>query len=295
MARDTVLAGTPGAVDRCGKRTRRQRRKAVLAAPALLALPLLAQAAGAPPAPPLAVATVPVLAGVGALLMVALLWCGYRLGQQRMQLARLMQDAERQARDGRQAAERLAAAEQAVAELELQMQQQAESFARLAHEDDLSGLPNRRAFDDALSRQMAASRRSERPLCLVVLSIDHLKQINAAWSRAVGDLVLCEVGELLRRSLRASDMPARLGNKEFAILLGDTTLADAEMVCQRLQRLFGQYGEWGGRGEGEIAVTFSAGAVQMGDADQAPVLFYQRAKNALAQAKQDGRARTCAA
>lgn len=295
MATDTVLAGQPGAARIGGNSAAKGRGKKSLAGLAVLAVPTLAQAAELAPTVLPAVATVPVLAGVGVLLMAALLWCGYQLAQQRARVQVLEQEARSRAGDAQQAVEQLAMAERRAAEAELQLQQQAESFARLAHEDDLSGLPNRRAFDDALSRDMAAARRNERALSLVVLSIDHLKQINTAWSRAVGDLVLCEVGELLRRSLRASDMPARLGNKEFAVLLADTSLAEAELVCQRLQRLFGQYGEWGGRGEGEIKVTFSAGAVQMGEADVAPLLFYQRAKNALTQAKQDGRARTCAA
>ncbi len=295
MARNTVLAGRPGAARIGGNGAANACAKQLPVGLLAFATPMLAQAANSAPAVLPAVAVVPVLAGVGVLLMAALLWSGHQLARQRARVQVLEQDARTRAADAQHTIEQLADAERRAAEAEQQLQQQAESFARLAHEDDLSGLPNRRAFDDALSRDMAAARRNERTLSLVVLSIDHLKQINTAWSRAVGDLVLCEVGELLRRSLRASDMPARLGNKEFAVLLADTSLVEAELVCQRLQRLFGQYGEWGGRGEGEIKVTFSAGAVEMGEGDVAPVLFYQRAKNALAQAKHDGRARTFAA
>ncbi len=232
-----------------------------------------------------------VLGAVCVLLVIALLWMGAQLRQQRSQAEQLAVQARTEAS---QVQHRLEAALLESAQLEQQLREQAEAFERLANEDDLSGLPNRRAFDDALARDMALARRGGRPLSLVVLSIDHLKQINTQWSRAVGDLVLCEVGDLMRRSLRASDMPARLGNKEFAVLLTDTALADAETACQRLQRLFSQYAEWGGHPGGDIKVSFSAGVVQLGEDDQAPVLFYQRAKNALAQAKRGGRARTCA-
>ena len=235
------------------------------------------------------------LAVLCGLLALALLWCGYQLLRQRRRAGQLLAQVQASEQQARQQATRLEAVVLERSDLERQLREQAEAFERLANEDDLSGLPNRRAFDDALARDMALAWRAGRPLSLVVLSIDHLKQVNGDWSRAVGDLVLCEVGDLLRRSLRASDMPARLGNKEFALLLTDTGLAEADLVCQRLQRLFGQYGQWGGHPEGEIKVSFSAGAVQLGDDDQAPVLFYQRAKNALAQAKREGRARTCVA
>ena len=237
-----------------------------------------------------AVARAPGLFGaVCGALLIALAICGYQLQRQRTRLRALQQQVQHAGHRALQ----LQLVEQEKAVLEQRLREQADVFAQLAHEDDLSGLPNRRAFDDALVREMASARREGRQLSLVVMSIDHLEQINDTWSQAVGDLVLCEVAELLRRSLRASDMAARLGNKEFAVLLTSTALAEAGRVCQRLQRLFGQYREWGGRSEGDIAVSFSAGAVQLGG-DLPPVL-YQRARQALAQAQQEGHARICMA
>ncbi|MCD9086433.1 GGDEF domain-containing protein [Stenotrophomonas sp. SY1] len=227
------------------------------------------------------------------LLLLGLLLCLWLLWRQRARSRQLSLHAQEQTRLAQRQAEVLEAVSRESATLEQQLREQVQAFERLANEDDLSGLPNRRAFDDALARNMAAAHRDGRPLSLIVLSIDHLKQINASWSRAVGDLVLCETGELLRRGLRASDMPARLGNKEFAVLLSNATLADAERVGERLQLLFAQFGQWGGRSEGGVTVTFSAGAVQMDLEDLAPVQFYQRAKSALARAKHEGRARTC--
>ncbi|MEG1681667.1 MAG: GGDEF domain-containing protein [Stenotrophomonas sp.] len=260
------------------------------------AAPALAQGGMERSSPSLAVLPLPgLLGGLCLLLTAALLWLALQLRQQRGHARQLA--AQEHARSDQLHLQnaRLEAALLEKAQLEHRLREQAEAFERLANEDDLSGLPNRRAFDDVLARDMAAARRTGRSLSLAVLSIDHLKQINAQWSRAVGDLVLCEVGDLMRRSLRASDMPARLGNKEFAVLLSDTALPEAEIACRRLQRLFGQYAEWGGHEAGDIKVSFSAGVVQLGEDDQAPVLFYQRAKNALAQAKKEGRARTCAA
>ena len=280
-------------------------RARVFAKRRLSALSVLAGVAAAPAwaqggmdgfSSPFAVLALPrLLAGVCLLLLLLVLWLVLQLRQQRSQAQQLAAQEHARSDQVHQQNGRLEAALLEKAQLEQRLREQADAFERLANEDDLSGLPNRRAFDDALARDMAAARRTGRSLSLVVLSIDHLKQINAEWSRAVGDLVLCEVGDLMRRSLRASDMPARLGNKEFAVLLSDTALPEAEIACQRLQRLFGQYSEWGGHEAGDIKVSFSAGVVQLGEDDQAPVLFYQRAKNALAQAKKEGRARTCAA
>ncbi len=280
-------------------------RARVFAKRCLAALSVLAGVAAAPAwaqggiegfSPSLAVLPLPgLLAGLCLLLLVLVLWLALQLRQQRGQALQLAAQEHARSEQLQQQNGRLEVALLEKAQLEQRLREQAEAFERLANEDDLSGLPNRRAFDDVLARDMAAARRTGRSLSLVVLSIDHLKQINAEWSRAVGDLVLCEVGDLMRRSLRASDMPARLGNKEFAVLLADTALPEAEIACQRLQRLFGQYAEWGGHEAGDIKVSFSAGVVQLGEDDQAPVLFYQRAKNALAQAKKEGRARTCAA
>lgn len=233
-------------------------------------------------------------AGFGVLLLLGLLVCLYLLQRQRAQVRQLSQQVQEHVLQAQHKSDLLDAALRDQGQLEAQLRDQMQAFERLANEDDLSGLPNRRAFDNALARDMAAAHRDGRPLSLVVLSIDHLKQINGTWSRAVGDLVLCETGELLRRGLRAADMPARLGNKEFAVLLSNATLVDALRVCERLQLLFAQYGQWGGRSEGGVSVTFSAGAVQMDLEDKAPVQFYQRAKNALARAKREGRARTCA-
>lgn len=268
---------------------------ALIVSAAGAAAPAWAQGGMGQSSPPLAVLVLPgLLAGICLLLIVVVLWLVLQLKQQRGQARQLAGQEHARSDQLQQQNERLEMALLEKAQLELKLREQAEAFERLANEDDLSGLPNRRAFDDVLARDMAVARRAGRSLSLVVLSIDHLKQINAEWSRAVGDLVLCEVGELMRRSLRASDMPARLGNKEFAVLLTDTALAEAEIACQRLQRLFAQYAEWGGHEAGDIKVSFSAGVVQLGEDDQAPVLFYQRAKNALAQAKKEGRARTCA-
>jgi diguanylate cyclase (GGDEF)-like protein len=167
---------------------------------------------------------------------------------------------------------------------------QAEAFERQAREDALTGLPNRRAFDEALARDFARSQRSRHPLCLVVLDIDLFKEVNDRHSHSVGDVVLVEVARLLASACRDSDMPARTGGEEFALLLNDTRLDEAAQVCARLRGLFHDHPDWAGIPG--LKVTFSAGLVELDAADRTPMLLYQRADRALYRAKSEGRDRT---
>jgi len=107
----------------------------------------------------------------------------------------------------------------------------------------------------------------------------------------VGDQVLREVARLLAASCRDSDLPARLGGEEFALLLNDTALDEAQRVCTRLQGLFHAQRNWAGIDN--LRVTFSAGLVQLAADDRTPLLLFQRADKALYQAKSDGRDRIC--
>lgn len=176
-------------------------------------------------------------------------------------------------------------------ELAERLARQAEAFERQAREDALTGLANRRAFDEVLGRDFARARRSGHPLCLVVLDIDHFKHVNDRYSHSVGDAVLAEVALLLDSACRDSDMSARAGGEEFALLLNDTRIAEAEKICERLRTLFHAHGDWGG--VAGLRVTFSAGLVELGEGDRSPSMLYQRADRALYQAKRGGRDRVC--
>lgn len=207
--------------------------------------------------------------------------------------ARLTRLVDRRTYDLKMQAERLLIAHNEKTALAERLRVQADLFEQQAREDGLTGLPNRRAFDEELARDIARARRSGRPLCLLILDIDHFKRINDNWSHSVGDLVLCDVGDLMRRGSRESDMPARLGGEEFALILNDSALVEAESAVKRLHSLFAGYQEWGGRGNGELSITFSAGLVQLQDDDLTPSELCQRADQALYRAKDAGRGRTC--
>jgi len=229
----------------------------------------------------------------GAVGLLLLLFGLYRFGihrykQRNERLAALVRE---RTHDLQQQAQRLLQANQEKSELLTRLRLRSEAFERQAHEDALTGLPNRRQFDESLARDLSRARRSGRPLSLVILDIDHFKRINDEHSHAAGDAVLHEVGALLSSASRASDLPARLGGEEFALLLADTPLIEAMEVCERIRGLFHAHADWGGMTG--LQVSFSAGVAELGE-DESGSSLMQRADLALYRAKSGGRDRICA-
>jgi diguanylate cyclase (GGDEF)-like protein/PAS domain S-box-containing protein len=105
----------------------------------------------------------------------------------------------------------------------------------LADHDDLTGLINRRRFQEELRRHLAEGRRYGLSGVLLVLDLDGFKEVNDNHGHSAGDLVLCAVADALRSRLRESDIVARLGGDEFAVLLPRETPAEAELVCRSLE------------------------------------------------------------
>jgi len=106
---------------------------------------------------------------------------------------------------------------------------------RLAVTDALTGLHNRRFFDDTMRREVARARRSGRPLSLVVLDLDHFKRINDERGHHAGDVALVQAAARLQGITRAGDVVARFGGEEFVWLLPDTDEAGAAILAERLR------------------------------------------------------------
>jgi len=104
-----------------------------------------------------------------------------------------------------------------------------------ARTDFVTGLPNTRAFYEALGVELSRSRRTRTPLSLAYLDIDDFKQLNDHFGHDAGDRALREIAQTIRRSLRAPDLLARLGGDEFAILLPATGRVEAQAALRRLQ------------------------------------------------------------
>jgi diguanylate cyclase (GGDEF)-like protein len=101
--------------------------------------------------------------------------------------------------------------------------------------DGLTGLPNKRAVTDALKRTFAQAAMTKVPLALLLLDLDHFKQVNDQYGHAAGDQVLAGVGAALRSVLRARDFAGRNGGEEFAVLLPDTDIPAALEIAERVR------------------------------------------------------------
>jgi diguanylate cyclase (GGDEF)-like protein/PAS domain S-box-containing protein len=108
-----------------------------------------------------------------------------------------------------------------------------EQLHHLATHDALTGLPNRRVFEDALKRSVAHARRGH-PSCVMFVDLDDFKTINDTRGHAQGDRALVQVSDLIVTALRADDLVARYGGDEFAVLLPDSLMEDACLVATRL-------------------------------------------------------------
>jgi len=226
----------------------------------------------------------------GALAVLLLLYAAYAYRVHRYQASnrRLAQLVDARTADLQAQAQRLLEIDRERAALVEQLRRQAEAYSRQAREDALTGLPNRRRFEETLDRDLALARRGAHPLCLALLDIDHFKRINDSYSHSVGDQVLREVGQLLESQCRGSDLVARLGGEEFALLMPHTRLEEARVACQRLQQRFRAHRPWAGREE--LQVTVSVGLVALRP-DEGREALYRRADEALYQAKHAGRDR----
>jgi diguanylate cyclase (GGDEF)-like protein len=106
---------------------------------------------------------------------------------------------------------------------------------RLARTDALTGLSNRRALFETAESVFAGTRRYNRPVSLVVIDLDHFKAINDRRGHAAGDEALRLVARVIGSTIRASDIAGRIGGEEFAIVLPETTAADAANLAERLR------------------------------------------------------------
>lgn len=162
----------------------------------------------------------------------------------------------------------------------------------LAQRDGLTGLYNRRSFDERLSAELERSARYGRGFALLMLDVDHFKRINDAHGHQAGDAVLKFLADLLQRQIRSRvDMVARFGGEEFAVLLPETGTEGALCVAERIRtKLDGAPITI--PGGAAIGVTASIGACCYPDRGDSAAKLVENADKALYAAKQQGRNRT---
>ncbi|HEX2196360.1 MAG TPA: sensor domain-containing diguanylate cyclase [Actinomycetota bacterium] len=159
-----------------------------------------------------------------------------------------------------------------------------DEIRRMADTDGLTGIANRRFFENALDREISRAKRSGEQLTLVMLDIDHFKQLNDTHGHQVGDQILHEVGAVLSGACRDFDVPARYGGEEFAVLLPGCTTQESFSAAGRLRKVISEM-------EGVVPVTASAGVATfpLHAADAAGLV--KAADEALYESKRLGRDR----
>jgi diguanylate cyclase (GGDEF)-like protein len=168
------------------------------------------------------------------------------------------------------------------------LEERANTLSTLSIRDGLTGLFNRRHFDEALGLELTRAHSFDQPLSLALLDIDYFKRINDTHSHVVGDEVLRLVASILQRELRASDLAARYGGEEFALVLPHTSLEGARIAAEKVRVAIGTT-DWAKLTPGHN-VTASLGLAQW-KPNETPVEFVRRADEGLYAAKKAGRNR----
>ncbi|MBW6453815.1 MAG: GGDEF domain-containing protein, partial [Methyloprofundus sp.] len=157
----------------------------------------------------------------------------------------------------------------------------------IAHTDMLTDLPNRRYGLERLEQELEETKRFQRPLSILMLDLDYFKAINDTLGHDAGDQVLIHVAKLLKRAIRAIDIPCRLGGEEFMVIATNTEGATAMLLAERIRRVIEKYQPTGL--DLPAPVTVSIGVAGMRDQQLSSKELMVQADNALYRVKQGRR------
>lgn len=172
-----------------------------------------------------------------------------------------------------------------------EMSARSESLEHAALTDGLTGMQNRRYFDDALAEYLAEFARIQKPLGMMILDLDHFKNVNDTHGHDVGDEVLRAVALCLQEFTRYHDIVARLGGEEFVIVAPNLSQENIVRLADRIRVAVSQLRIRSGKVT--LKVTMSIG-VAIWDGQESGEDFYRRADKMLYAAKRDGRNKVCA-
>jgi diguanylate cyclase len=182
--------------------------------------------------------------------------------------------------------------ESRIAERTAELQTKQAELEILARTDGLTGLNNRRHFMEQVGHEFRRTQRQERPLSIVMIDLDHFKQVNDTYGHQVGDRVLAGVARVLRDTIRATDLVGRFGGEEFVLALPETDAADAHDLAKRLCQAVR---EWAYEPASELPILHTSCSLGVatwwpGSADSLEEIL-RRADTALYRAKEQGRNR----
>ncbi len=170
---------------------------------------------------------------------------------------------------------------------------QFQDVAQAALRDPLTGISNRAVLDQSLPREIGLARRNGMPLSLLMLDIDHFKNINDTWGHSTGDVVIKEIARAISDAVRDSDLVCRYGGEEFSVLLNNCQQESAAILAERVRDIISKLTCRDADGN-IIKVTASIGIANLTAEDDASSLL-NRADKALYTAKGSGRDRCCLA
>jgi diguanylate cyclase (GGDEF)-like protein len=215
---------------------------------------------------------------------------GEALGIVSLQMMGGRDDQDRAPRSSDEAERRLAAVLAKQVALSLWNLKLRESLRTQSICDPLTGLFNRRYMEESLEREFRRAKRSKGSVAIVMVDLDHFKKFNDTFGHQAGDMLLCALGELLKKNTRGQDIACRYGGEEFALVLTDTTLDGAfkraEILRQQVKLLSVEY-------DGQLlgAVSVSMGVALFPDHGPTMSDVLRAADQALYAAKREGRDR----
>lgn len=166
-----------------------------------------------------------------------------------------------------------------------------ENLKKLAAEDAITGLFNRRLFNLSLEQEVKRAKRYEHPLCLLMLDIDDFKTVNDRFGHQAGDRALRELADILKSSFRKMDIVARYGGEEFVVIFPEVDMASARLAAERLRLTIEGNLFLKEEAEPELRMTISIGIAYLNGETEGGAELLQKADDALNSAKRLGKNR----
>lgn len=170
-----------------------------------------------------------------------------------------------------------------------ELEQQNRDLREESIRDTLTGVFNRRFFEESLTKELSRATRTGKPIGLLFLDIDHFKNLNDTHGHLFGDLVLAQVAGIIERESRESDVVARYGGEEFVVLLTETTADGIDSVAERIRASVESLEVT--RDGDSVPVTISIGAASSESPDDTPKALIGRADEMVYESKRAGRNR----